>query len=103
MVVFGFGVCEDVRLEVGGLRKLLVAAVEGADVGPVAGVDPHMRAQVKVQGEALPAALEGTLEVEEEEVDEESAGGGTKSVRPTRSVRGSRFPPISMRGQTVIG
>lgn len=62
LVVFGFGVCEDVRLEVGGLRKLLVAAVEGADVGPVAGVDPHVRAQVKVQGEALPAALKGTLE-----------------------------------------
>lgn len=101
LVVFGFGVCEDVRLEVGGLRELLVAAVEGADVGPVAGVDPHVRAQVKVQGEALPAALEGTLEVEEEE--DESAGGGTKSVQPTRSVRGSRFPPISMRWQTAIG
>lgn len=60
------------RLEVGGLRKLLVAAVEGADVGPVAGVDPHVRAQVKVQREAFPAAFEGTLEEEEEE-EEESA------------------------------
>lgn len=67
LVVLGFGVCEDVRLEVGGLSELLVAAVEGADVGPVAGVDPHVRAQVKVQREAFPAAFEGTLEGEEEE------------------------------------
>lgn len=59
--------CEDVRLEVGGLSELLVAAVEGADVGPVAGVDPHVRAQVKVQREAFTAAFEGTLEEEEEE------------------------------------
>ena len=39
---------EDVGLEVGGLCELLVAAVEGADVGPVPGVDPHVRPQVEV-------------------------------------------------------
>lgn len=62
LVVFGFGVCEDVGLEVGGLSELLIAAVEGADVGPVAGVDPDVCAQVEVQGEALPAAFESALE-----------------------------------------
>lgn len=70
LVVLGFGVCEDVRLEVGGLRKLLVAAVERADVGPVAGVDPHVRAQVEVQREAFSTAFEGTLEAEEERGEE---------------------------------
>lgn len=50
------------RLEVGGLSELFVAAVEGADVGPVAGVNAHVRAQVKVQGEALAAAFERALE-----------------------------------------
>lgn len=58
--------CEDVGLEVGGLGELLVAAVEGADVGPVAGVDAHVRAQVKVQREAFPAAFKGALQEEEE-------------------------------------
>jgi len=61
LVIFGFGVCEDVRLEVGRLGELLIAAVERADVGPVAGVDPNVRAQVEVQREALPAAFEGAL------------------------------------------
>ena len=53
---------EDVGLEVGGLCELLVAAVEGADVGPVARVDAHVRPQVEVQRETLPAALEGALQ-----------------------------------------
>ena len=53
---------EDVGLEVGGLCKLLVAAVEGADVGPIPRVDSHVRPQVEVQREALPATLERALQ-----------------------------------------
>ena len=56
------GVREDVGLEVGGLRELLVAAVEGADVGTVASVDAHVRPQVEVQREALAAPLERALQ-----------------------------------------
>ena len=56
------GVREDVGLEVGGLCELLVAAVEGADVGPVPRVDPHVRPQVEVQREPLPATLERALQ-----------------------------------------
>lgn len=48
------------------MRKLLIAAVEGADVGPVSSVDPHVCAQVEVQGEPFPAAFEGTLEERKE-------------------------------------
>ena len=58
------GVREDVGLEVGGLRELLVAAVEGADVGTVASVDAHVRPQVEVQREPLPASLERALKCE---------------------------------------
>ena len=58
------GVREDVGLEVGGLRELLVAAVEGADVGPVPSVDAHVRPQVEVQREPLPATLERALQCE---------------------------------------
>lgn len=61
LVVLGFGVCQDVGLEVGGLSELLIAAVERADVGPVSSVDAHVRAQVEVQGEPFPAAFEGAL------------------------------------------
>ena len=53
---------EDVRLEVGGLRELLVAVIEGADVGPVARVDAHVGPQVEVEREPLAAALERALE-----------------------------------------
>lgn len=53
---------QDVRFEIGGLGELLVAAVEGADVGPVAGVDANVRAQIEVQREALAAAVKGALE-----------------------------------------
>lgn len=47
------------------MRELLIAAVKGADVGPVSSVDPHVCAQVEVQREPFPAALKGTLEEEE--------------------------------------
>ena len=53
---------EDVRLEIGGLRELLVAVIEGADVGPVARVDAHVGPQVEVEREPLAAALERALE-----------------------------------------
>lgn len=54
--LLGFGVSEDVGLEVGGLGKLFVAAVKGADVGTVSRVDPDVGPEVKVQGEPLPAS-----------------------------------------------
>lgn len=47
------------------MRKLLIAAVEGTDVGSVSSVDPHVRAQVEVQRKPFPAAFEGTLKEEE--------------------------------------
>lgn len=62
LVVFGFGMCEDVRLQVGGLRKLFVAAVKRAHVRAVSSVNAYMCAQVKVQWEALATALECALE-----------------------------------------
>lgn len=53
-------------LEVGGLGKALAAGLEGADVGTVARVDPHVGAQVEVQGESLATpfkcALVGTTQ-----------------------------------------
>lgn len=64
LVVFGFGMCEDVRLQVGGLRKLFVAAVKGAHVRAVSSVNTHMCAQVKVQRESLATALERALKNE---------------------------------------
>lgn len=66
LVVFGFGVCENVRLQVGRLGEFLIAAVERAHVGPVTGVDPHVRAQVEVQRKPFPAPFEGTLEKEKQ-------------------------------------
>ena len=42
-------VSEDVRLEVGRLSKLLVAAVERTDVGSVSSVNSNVSAQVEVQ------------------------------------------------------
>lgn len=44
LIVFSFSMCEDVRLEVGRLGKLLVAAVERTDVGSVSSVNPHVGA-----------------------------------------------------------
>ena len=67
LVVLCFGVCEDVRLEVRRLGKLLVAAVEGTDVWPVSSVNAHVCAQVKVQGEPLSTALKRALRMREEE------------------------------------
>lgn len=49
-------------LQVGGLSKLFIAAVERADVGSVSGVDPDVCAQVEVQREALPTAFKSALE-----------------------------------------
>lgn len=62
LIVLCFGMCEDVRLEVGGLGKFLVAAVKWAHVRAVPRVDAHMGAQVKVQGESLATALKCALE-----------------------------------------
>lgn len=45
--LLGFGVGENVRLEVGGLGEFLVAAVEWANVRPVARVNSDVRS-VKV-------------------------------------------------------
>ena len=53
--------CKDVRFEVGGLGELFAAAVERTHVRPVSGVDPHVGAQVEVEREPLPAALERAL------------------------------------------
>lgn len=47
------------------MRKLLIAAVEGADVGPVSSVDPHVRAQVEVQRKPFSAAFKSTLKEEQ--------------------------------------
>ena len=62
LVVFGFGVCEDVRLQVGGLGKFFVAAVKRAHIRPISSVNTHMCAQVKVQREAFATALKRALE-----------------------------------------
>ena len=61
MYVLLFCMCQYVGLEIGRLRKFLVAAVEGAHVRPVAGVDADVCAQVEVKGEALATALECAL------------------------------------------
>lgn len=62
LVIFGFGVCEDVRLQVGRLSKFLVAAIKGTNIRAVAGVNPHMSAQVKVQREAFSTSFKRALE-----------------------------------------
>ncbi len=46
------------------MSKLFIAAVEGANVGPVPGVNPDVCPKVKVQRETLPAALERALDGE---------------------------------------
>jgi len=61
MYVLLFCMCQYVGLEIGRLRKFLVAAVKGAHVRPVAGVDADVCAQVKVEGEPLATALECAL------------------------------------------
>ena len=50
------------RFEVRGLRKLLVAAVEGADVGAISSVDSDVSSEVEVEREPFAAALKGALE-----------------------------------------
>lgn len=67
LVVFCFGVCEDVRLQVGRLRKFFAAAVKGAHVRAVSSVDTNMCAQVKVQREPLATALKRALQTEDKE------------------------------------
>lgn len=62
LVVFSFGVCEDVRLQVGRLSKFFVAAIKRTHVRAVSSVNTHMCAQVKVQREPLATALECALE-----------------------------------------
>lgn len=49
------------RLQIGRLSKLFIAAVERTDIRAVSGVNSYMRAEVKVQGEAFPAALKSAL------------------------------------------
>lgn len=53
--------CEDVRLEVCGLSKPLVAAVKGTHVRPVTSVNAHMCPQVEVQRESFSTPLKSTL------------------------------------------
>ena len=59
--LLGLGMSEDVRLEVGGLGKLLVAAVKWTDIRPVPCVNSHVCSQVEVQRKALSAAFKCTL------------------------------------------
>lgn len=68
LVVFGFGVCEDVRLQVGWLGKFFVAAIKGAHIRAVSSVNTHVCAQVKVQREPLATALKCALETREIEL-----------------------------------
>ena len=49
LVVFGFGMCEDVGLKVGRLGKLLIAAIKRTDIRPVSSVDSDVCAQVEIQ------------------------------------------------------
>ena len=49
LVVFGFGMCEDVRLQVSRLGKLLIAAIKRTDIRPVSSVNPDVCAQVEIQ------------------------------------------------------
>jgi len=57
-----FCMSENMRFEVCRLGELFIASVEGADVGPVTGVDPDVGPKVEVEREPLAAALEGALE-----------------------------------------
>ena len=41
--------CQNVRLEVGRLGKLLGAAIKWTDIWPVAGMNANVRAQVEVK------------------------------------------------------
>lgn len=68
LVVFSFGMCEDVRLQVGRLSKFFVAAIKRTHVWAVSSVNTHMCAQVKVQREPLATALECALERRETEL-----------------------------------
>jgi hypothetical protein len=61
-VVLLFGVREDVRLEVCGLCKFLVASVERANIRPVTRMDADVGAQVEVERETLATAFKGALE-----------------------------------------
>ena len=48
-------------LQVGRLGKTFAAVVKGTHVRPVTGVDPDVRAEVKVQREPLTTPLKCTL------------------------------------------
>lgn len=67
LVVFCFGVCEDVGLQVGGLCKLFAAAVKGTHIRAISSVDAYVCAQVKVQREALATALKCALRTDTDE------------------------------------
>lgn len=95
LVVLGFGVCQDVRLEVGGLSELLIAAVERADVGPVSGVDAHVRAQVEVQRKPFPTAFKGALRRERERVElKNTRRHAERRARPRRTHLEGLFPRV---------
>lgn len=65
LVVFGFGVCEDVRLQVGWLSKFFIAAIKGAHIWAVSSMNTHMCAQVKVQRKPLATPLKCALGIRE--------------------------------------
>ena len=56
-----FGVCEHVRLEIGGLSKSFVAPIVRTHEWPIARVDPDVGAQIEVEAEIFATALEWTL------------------------------------------
>lgn len=53
---------EDVRLEVCGLCKFLIASIEGTYIRPVPCVDAYVCTKVEIQRESLAAAFKSTLE-----------------------------------------
>lgn len=67
LVVFCFGVREDVRLQVSRLCKFFAAAIKGAHIRAVSSVNTYMCAQIKVQREPLATALKRALQTRENE------------------------------------
>lgn len=67
LVVFCFGVCEDVRLQVGRLCKFFAAAIKRTYIRAISSVDAYMCAQVKVQREPFTAALKRALRKDKDE------------------------------------
>jgi len=58
-----FGMCKDVRLEVGWLSKFLATRVKRTDVGPVSCVNSDMSTEIEVQWETLSTTLKCTLHI----------------------------------------